>query len=461
MAFHTWPFFLFFTIVYIVYLSLKHTRLSLAWLLLASYVFYGWWNPYYLVLIFYATLFDYAAVYCMSQSRRKGFWLGCSIANNVLLLGFFKYYNFLTENLNWIFSEIQFPYQLPALDILLPIGISFYIFKSLSYVIDCYREEVERESSFIRHALYVSFFPQVAEGPIERAKNLLVQFRRTPAITKQDVGDGISLFVVGLFKKAALANYLALYVDRVYATPDQYQSPALILATLAFGWQLYFDFSGYTDMARGIARLMGFQVMLNFNHPYLAAGFTDFWARWHISLSNWLRDYIFTPLIAVGKTRNPRYLIYRNVLITFLVSGLWHGAAWTFIIWGILHAGGILLTMELDRRRWYKKQCPRWIKQLGTYILINFTWIFFRAESVGDAGVIVSRIVTPGFADPAFPWLAAALTLAALAYQCLYESRYRSVLESPWGKYALVCGMLLYLSLFPGTSDSSFVYFQF
>ncbi|UCE48199.1 MAG: MBOAT family protein, partial [Phycisphaerales bacterium] len=282
MYFHTWPFLIFFLVVYPAYLAAKNTKLRLPFLLAASYFFYGWLNPLYLVLIAYSTTIDYCVVRRMAKSAHRGPWLAISIANNLCLLGFFKYGTFVTDNVNFLLSSLNIPYMVPAPGMLLPAGLSFYIFQSLSYTIDYYRGNVEKEMSLIRYATFVALFPRLLAGPIERAKNLLPQLHKTPKVCAQDITDGLSLFIVGLFKKVALADYLALYVNKVYVAPDQFQSPALILATFLFAWQIYFDFSGYTDMARGVARIMGFRLMLNFNNPYLAAGLGEFWSRWHI-----------------------------------------------------------------------------------------------------------------------------------------------------------------------------------
>ncbi|MCX5670902.1 MAG: MBOAT family protein, partial [Planctomycetota bacterium] len=257
MLFHTWTFAVFFAIVYPVYRLAKGTRLELPWLLAASYVFYGWWNPLYLILIAYGTIMDYWIVVRMERSTHKKRWIALSVVSNLGLLGFFKYAGFVATNLNWLLAHLGVGYALPAPDILLPVGISFFTFQSMSYILDCYRGHVERERSFLRYAVYVSLFTQLVAGPIERASNLLRQLREEHRITREDIADGLSLFAAGLFKKVALADYLALYVDKVYGAPGTFQAPALALATFAFAWQIYFDFSGYTDMARGIARTMG------------------------------------------------------------------------------------------------------------------------------------------------------------------------------------------------------------
>ena len=457
MLFHTWSFLLFFTIVYAVYWGLRRTRFWLHWLLVASYVFYGWWNPLYLLLILYSTTVDYVAVNMMHRSGWRRLWLTVSVVNNLLLLGFFKYAGFITSTVNAVLALFQLGYALPEPDILLPVGISFFVFQSMSYTIDYYRGQVERECSFVRYATFVALFPQLVAGPIERANRLLPQLRRFPRIAMGDVTDGLSLFVVGLFKKVALADYLALYVDSVYAAPDAYAAPALLLATFAFAWQIYFDFSGYTDMARGVARMMGIRLMLNFYNPYLATGLGDFWARWHISLSTWFRDYVYIPL---GGNRVGKWAIYRNLFLTFVISGLWHGASWTFVIWGGLHALGAMATREAERSVRYQ-QLPKFFKQALVFAFVCFAWIFFRAESLGDAWLIVCRIFTAGWQEPAFPLLALTLVLVIWLYQLCFESPLRRWLELPAVKVALVVGMLVYLSLFADTADQPFIYFQF
>jgi D-alanyl-lipoteichoic acid acyltransferase DltB (MBOAT superfamily) len=394
----------------------------------------------------------------MSASKFRKLWLAVSIVNGLALLGIFKYGVFITDNLNALLSSLGVPYLVPAPGILLPVGLSFYIFQSMSYTIDCYRGSVEREKSFLRYAAFVAFFPRLLAGPIERAMNLLPQLRKTPAVSKQDIADGLSIFVVGLFKKIALADYLALYVNKVYAAPDQFQSPALILATFLFAWQIYFDFSGYTDMARGIARLMGLRLMLNFNNPYLASSLGDFWGRWHISLSSWFKDYVYIPL---GGNRKGAFNTYRNMFITMVLSGLWHGAAWTFVVWGAVHALGRFLTRELERTSFYKDRVPKLFKQLFVFAFVTFAWIFFRAETIADAWTIIGRIFTSGFANPDCPLLALGLIFAVWLYQFAYESRLRSILELRLVRLTMIILMILYLVLFAPSTGQAFIYMQF
>ncbi|MFH1883303.1 MAG: MBOAT family O-acyltransferase [Planctomycetota bacterium] len=458
MLFHTWPFALFFIIVYPAYLALKDTKLRVPWLLAVSYFFYACFNPLYLILIAYSTLLDYIVVMKMSKSARRKMWLSISIVNNLGLLGFFKYGGFVTDNLNLLLSSLGIPYGLPAPGILLPIGISFYIFHSMSYTIDYYRGNIERETSLIRYATFVSLFPRLVAGPIERAKNLLPQLHKTPRVSIQDIADGLSLFVVGFFKKVALADYMALYVDKVYDAPEQFQAPALVLATFLFSWQIYFDFSGYTDMARGVARMMGFRLMLNFNNPYLATGLGDFWSRWHISLSSWFKDYVYIPL---GGNRKGKFNTYINMFLTMVISGLWHGAAWTFVIWGALHGLGRFCTRELEKTSFYKERVPKVAKQLLVFVFVSFAWIFFRAATISDAWVIVTRIFSSGLANPYCPLLALALVFAVWLYQFTYESRLKWVLELKAVRVGIVLLLVFYLAVFAPASEKAFIYLQF
>ena len=458
MLFHTLPFVLFFLIVFPIYLVLKETRFRLLWLLTASYFFYACFNPLYLILIAYSTLLDYTVVVRMEKSSHRKLWLCISIINNLALLAFFKYGGFITDNLNVLLSSLGVPYAIAAPGILLPIGISFYTFQSMSYVIDYYRGNIEREKSLIRYATFVSLFPRLVAGPIERAKNLLAQLQNSPKFSTQDITDGLSLFIVGLFKKVALADYLAIYVDKVYTAPERFQSPALVLATFLFSWQIYFDFSGYTDMARGVARMMGFRLMLNFNNPYLATGLGDFWQRWHISLSSWFKDYVYIPL---GGNRKGMFRTYSNMFLAMVISGLWHGAAWTFVIWGAVHALGRFLTRELERTAFYKEKVPKLIKQLFVFVFVTFAWIFFRAESISDAWTIVARIFTSGLANPYCPLLALAFIFSVWLYQFVYESQAKWILQARPVRIGIVILMVLYLLIFAASSEQPFIYSQF
>jgi alginate O-acetyltransferase complex protein AlgI len=458
MLFQTWVFLLFFLVVYLVYLLLKRTRAGMLWLLVSSYFFYGWLNPLYVILILYATSFDFIISAQMEKSRRRKLWLTVSIANSLVLLSFFKYSDFIVNNLNNLLTNLHIPFKIMSPGIVLPIGLSFYLFQSMGYMIDCYRGNIEREKSFVRYAAFVAFFPRLLAGPIERAGNFLPQLHNLPTITSRDISDGLSLFVVGLFKKIAIADYLALYADKVYSHPDQFQAPALLLATFLFCWQIYFDFSGYTDMARGVARLLGFKLMLNFNNPYLATSLGDFWNRWHISLSSWFKDYLYIPL---GGNRHGKFNTYKNMFITMVISGLWHGAAWTFVIWGVVHAVGRFATRELERTDFYVNKVPKIFKQAFVFTFVGFAWIFFRASNISDAWLIVSRIFTSGFSNPYCPMLAILMILAVWLYQFMYESGFRKVFEFKGVYVTMVILMILYLSVFSPSRENYFIYLQF
>jgi alginate O-acetyltransferase complex protein AlgI len=482
MLFHTWIFFAFFLIVYPIYLVVRrNNQLMNIWLMIASYTFYGWWNPWYLLLLFGTSAIDYLMVLLMERGpRARTFWLVVSLVSNFGFLGYFKYSGFITENINTFLlrcglsamlpNPVSYPNALLSFagvpedwlfaKVILPIGISFHTFQSMSYTIDAYRGVIQTERSFVRFLTFVSFFPQLVAGPIERAHNLLPQLQRTPVITRQNLTDGLSLFLVGFFKKVALADYLAQYVDPVYGNPGLFHGLALVLATIAFAWQIYFDFSGYTDMARGIALLMGFRMMLNFNNPYAATGLGDFWNRWHISLSTWFKDYVYVPL---GGSRHGPARTYFNIVITMMISGIWHGAAWTFVVWGGLHALARCLTRELEQTEFYKQRIPRLVKQLAVFTFITFTWIFFRAQSLSDAGLIISRIFTTGWADPRFPLVMAGLVLSVWVYQLLYASRSsrRWWIEASPVRVGLAALMILYLAIVAQPSTKQFIYFQF
>jgi alginate O-acetyltransferase complex protein AlgI len=492
MLFHTWTFALFFAIVYPLYLLVKGTRYETWLLVVSSYIFYAGWNPLYLGLIIYVTVVDYFLVVGMDRSRTprgRKLWLAASLVSNLGMLAFFKYAGFIADNLNPILAAAGVPWQLPPASailpidtvahwinvylaqagvshshflpvtgVLLPMGISFFTFQSMSYVIDFYRGAVTREHSLVRYAAFISFFTQLVAGPIERASNLLQQLRHDRTIDRTDITDGLSLFVVGFFKKAALADYLAMYVDKVYANPGHFETPALLLATFMFAWQIYFDFAGYTDMARGLARMMGFRLMLNFNNPYLADGLGDFWTRWHISLSTWFKDYVYIPL---GGNRRGAVRTYVNMAATMLISGLWHGANWTFLTWGALHGAGRVATRGLENTALYRDRVPRAVKQAGVFLFVMLTWVFFRAKTMDQAWTILERIGSGVISDPAVPLLAMGFVLAVWAYQFFYESRIRWIVELSPLRVALVVGMVAYLATFVGSESKAFIYFQF
>lgn len=459
MLFHSWQFAAFGITVYLVYLLLCRTRFALHWLLAASLFFYGWVNPAFVLLLLYVVVVNFGAGLMIERSPRRKLWLAGAIVATLAPLGMYKYSAFATGSLNVVLARLGWRAAVKVPSLLLPAGLSFFTFGAVGYAIDCYRRTVKPERSIVRLATFIAFFPKLLAGPIERASHFLGQLSPRPKRpTGADLADGLSLFVVGLFKKVAIADYLSLYVDKVYSYPAGFDGLTLAAATFAFAWEIYFDFSGYTDMARGVARALGFDIALNFNNPYLATGLGDFWNRWHISLSSWFKDYFYIPL---GGNRKGKLNTYRNMLVTMVVSGLWHGAAWTFVIWGFLHAIGRFITREMERTRFYRDRVPTLAKQLWVFGFVTFAWIFFRASTFSDALLIVKRIFSAGVADPRLPIAMLGLCLIIWGYQFWYESRARRVLEWAPVKVGATAYMMVHLILFAGGASQPFVYLQF
>lgn len=403
MLFNSVQFLIFYPIVLIIYFILPSIKTRNILLLLSSYYFYSLYKFEYTLLIAFSTIVDYFAGLYMNRiedKKKRQILLITSLSVNLGTLFFFKYFNFFNDNLNVLFSHIGLSYATPNFDILLPVGISFYTFQTLSYTIDVYRGKLEAEKDFITFALYVTFFPQLVAGPIERATNLLGQFREYHKPSYQRVVSGIRLMMWGFFKKVVIADRVAVVVDSVYNSPDEFTGIYFIITTVLFAFQIFCDFSGYSDIAIGSARIMGYDLMKNFDRPYHSKSVTEFWRRWHISLSTWFLDYLYIPL---GGNRKGRLRTYINLFTIFLVSGLWHGASWTFVIWGILN--GVAVVIErlicIDKFWVYieseKKLLNIIVTPLGnilTFIYICITWIFFRANSVSDAvNIIIPKII--------------------------------------------------------------------
>jgi len=457
MLFHSWTFILFFIIAYAVFLGLKKDGLRVFWLLVCSYVFYGWWNPLYLLLITWVVVADYSAVALMEKTGRKKLFLVLSVVNSLGALAFFKYGDFVLSTVGGIAFRLGAESQTFELGILLPVGISFFVFQSMSYTIDFYRGRIERERSIIRYAAFVSFFPQLVAGPIERAGNLLPQMRVWKRFDRERAADGAYLFLCGMFKKVALADYFAMYSDRIFASPERFGAGDLLAASLAFCWQIYFDFSGYTDMARGVARILGVDLMQNFRSPYMAKGMRDFWHRWHISLSTWFRDYLYLPL---GGNRHGKGILYRNIIIVMLLSGLWHGPAWNFVIWGGLHALLYLGEMGVVRVG-IAGRTPDFVKKVVVSVLLVLTWIPFRAQSAGDIMVIFRGLGAGDFSLPGMPLFMLALIAGAYGYEWMKDSGRAGFVRSVYFKAASASFILLYLLLFASHNVREFIYFQF
>lgn len=386
--------FIFFPIITFGYFILPH-RWRWLWLLLASCFFYMFFIPKYILILALAIIIDYFSGLAMEKSgnkKRGKIFLIISIISNLSLLFFFKYFNFFTGNIDYLASILGWNYSLNALKIILPIGLSFHIFQSLSYVIEVYRGRYPAEHHFGIFALYVMFYPQLVAGPIERPQNLLPQFHSHLNFNYEKFVSGFQLVLWGLFKKVVIADRVSFFVNQIYNNVAGYQGSHFLLATFLFAIQIYCDFSGYSDIARGVARMMGFELMRNFKAPYFSHSISEFWQRWHISLSSWFRDYVYIPLGGnrVSKRRN-----YFNLFITFLLSGLWHGAGWTYIFWGSLN--GVYLMIEKFLQTKVKLRINRFGAIFLNFLLICLAWVFFRAASFEQAIYILKQIFANGY----------------------------------------------------------------
>lgn len=386
MLFDSFAFFVFFPIVTILYFILPH-RFRWVHLLIASCIFYMAFIPQYILILFLLIGVDYVAgiLIASSTGNRRKWYLGISLASNIGILAFFKYYNFFAGNLNGLFHDI------PLLKIALPIGLSFHTFQAMSYTIEVYRGNQKAERHLGIYALYVMFFPQLVAGPIERPQNVLHQYREKKVFDYESVKSGLVLMLWGLFKKAVIADRLAYLTDMVFNNPRGYGWSSLVLGVVFFSFQIYCDFSGYSDIALGSARILGVKLMRNFDAPYESRSISEFWKRWHISLSTWFRDYLYIPM-GGNRVAVPRW--YFNLFFVFVVSGFWHGANWTFLIWGALH--GFYLVFAIVTQKWRDRLAAllgvdriKWlyggIQALCTFGLVTFAWIFFRAGSLSDA----------------------------------------------------------------------------
>ncbi|MBK9249122.1 MAG: MBOAT family protein [Ignavibacteria bacterium] len=397
MLFNSLHFLLFFIVITAFYFSLEHSK---RWMLLlaCSCYFYMAFVPVYILILGFTVVVDYFAGILIenSEGRRRKMYLLSSIIANIGVLAVFKYYNFFNDNFSALMQGLGSSISLPYLSILLPIGLSFHTFQAMSYTIEVYRGHQKAERHFGIYSLYVMFYPQLVAGPIERPQNLLPQFRERHDFDYARVTSGLRLMAWGLFKKVVIADRLAIAVDTVYTNPERYNSLSLILATIFFTYQIYCDFSGYSDMAIGAARVMGFRLMTNFNNPYQSSSIGEFWKHWHISLSTWFKDYLF---ITLGGNRVPVPRWYCNLLFVFLVSGLWHGANWTFVVWGAIHGvyliGGIFTfgIRKNIKKYLYVDKIPL-LSVMTTFGLVAFAWIFFRANSVNDAIYIAKHSIT-------------------------------------------------------------------
>lgn len=429
-------------------------------IVLASYFFYGWWDWRFMSLLLLSSGVDYVAGLGMAgadEGKRRRM-LGLSLGINLGVLGFFKYFDFFVENMVGLLNGLGMTANVPMLNVILPVGISFYTFQSLSYTIDVYRGQVKPTKDIAAFLAYVSFFPQLVAGPIERASSLLPQFLSVRRIDGRHIEMGVWLILWGLFKKVVVADNLAPLVDMVYADAAM-EGPVIAFATLAFGFQIYCDFSGYSDIARGIASVLGFQLMLNFNLPYFARTPSEFWRGWHISLSSWFRDYVYIPLggnrCSAGRTRV-------NLFLTMLIAGLWHGAGWNFILWGAWH-GAILILFGSFRPQSRGGSVLSW---MVTMVLVFYGWMLFRAQSWEQ----IQGYTTHIWSTQTPAWMGSYVVCCLLycfpivamqAWQKWSDSLTPSLQLRPLGRM-LVHGVILYaIVLFWNTRGTPFIYFQF
>jgi D-alanyl-lipoteichoic acid acyltransferase DltB (MBOAT superfamily) len=447
-------------------------------LLVASYYFYMNWKPVYGCLILLITLVSWgAAIYAGNGSRRKAIFAGgLTVCFGVLLL--FKYAGFVSSSINEIFVTLRISMHIPVPDILLPVGISFYTFQAVGYLIDVYKGEIRPERSLIVYALFISFFPQLVAGPIERASRLLPQFRAHRTFRIADLTEGIRLMLWGYFMKVVVADRLAVYVDSVYNNAAYHNGTSLILATFFFSFQIYCDFGGYSAIAIGCAKAMGFELMNNFRRPYLATSVTDFWRRWHISLSTWFKDYLYIPL---GGNRCNTGRNYINLMATFIVSGIWHGANFTFMLWGALNGAfqiAAKITAGIRSRAAANlfgkpsalgKRVGRMASIGFTFILISFAWVFFRANSIAESIIILRKIIfQPGplFTNNIDSIIYGSLFVGILITSDILQERNYGrhvMLENrrAWLRYASYVAICLIIIAFGVFDGSQFIYFQF
>ena len=488
MLFNSLQFVVFFPIVIILYFIIPHNKRWIL-LLIASYYFYMCWKVDYIILIMISTLIDYVCSNKMSKinekpKRKK--WLLISIFSNLGILFGFKYFNFFSQNIQTLFDNYNIFFEMPFFNVLLPVGISFYTFQTLSYTIDVYNNKTTAQKHLGVFAVYVSFFPQLVAGPIERSNHLLPQFFKKHDFNYLRVKAGFQKILWGFFKKIVIADNLAILVDGVYNNVDNYSGLTLIVATIFFTFQIYCDFSGYSDIAIGTAKVMGFELRENFKRPYFSKSIREFWQRWHITLSTWFRDYVYIPL---GGNRTVKWKWYYNLIFTFLVSGLWHGANWTFVIWGALHGSFLIFAIIFAQP---KEKINQFIKNRNiflnkifdvsiTFILVAFAWIFFRSNNINDAIYVISNLnfnVTEllNLDELSMQFRGLGLfkediikCMFLILMLCLYSTYERS--EDVWKKlqkkprwirwsiyYILVYGILF---VAPHSNVNNFIYFQF
>lgn len=467
MLFNSQVFFVFFSCFFLLYwfINKKSIHLRNYLILFGSYVFYAWWDWRFLFLILGSSLVDFFVAKKINKSNKKINWLLVSCFSNLGILFVFKYFNFFIQSFIDLTNLFGLNISFNIINIILPVGISFYTFQTLSYSIDVYRNKINPTNNLISFLSFVSFFPQLVAGPIERASNLIPQIESKRSINIDQFKSGFFQILVGLFRKIVIADNLALYVDLIYGDPQIYNSSTLLLATFLYTFQIYFDFSGYSDIAIGSAKLLGFNFKQNFNLPYFSNSLTEFWRKWHISLSSWLKDYLY---ISLGGNRNGKWLTYRNLILTMLLGGLWHGSSWNFIIWGLIH--GFVLAIEKLIFSKKEKSFGNSIGFLYTFPVVMISWVFFRSQTLDHSFFILSSIYYFDFTLPIISNISVIVTsffvlFIGLAFDINLKIR-KNHLES-FGKHLsdkiyIICScfIILLLVLFYSSSET-FIYFQF
>ncbi len=471
MLFNSYTFWLFFALVAILYRFLPHRGQNYL-LLAASYVFYGFWDWRFLFLLLFSTTFDFTAGLLIARSTgyKRKLILVSSMATSLTLLGFFKYFGFFARELTALLQHLGLNIPAPALHIILPVGISFYTFQTMSYAIDVYRGDTQPVRNFFNFALYVSFFPQLVAGPIERSSHLVPQIVQPRRHRAEDFREGLYHVLIGLFKKIVVADNMAFFAAATFQTPLNQMAPLdCLVGIYAFAFQIYGDFSGYSSIAQGVAKWLGFDLMFNFRHPYFATSPSDFWKRWHISLSSWLRDYLYIPL---GGSRQGRWKTYRNLLLTMLLGGIWHGANWTFVAWGLLH-GILLCAHRLTLRENTMTPLPQpnrlvhLAKMLVMFHCVCLGWLFFRAESVHQAAQMLATFGTRWHVTEFSQFTLGSMAfyiLPLLAFEWWVEKKGDLLVltKCHWPvRAAVYIYMALMLFFFPSPVQNEFIYFQF
>ncbi len=468
MLFNSFEFLIFLPVVYGLFRQLRDQRHRLVLFFLASCFFYSFLIPAYLLILFLLIAVDFWAGIRIEDSAdagRKKLYLGVSVLANLGILGFFKYTNFLIENLQTLAAFLHWNLPVRVLEIALPIGLSFHTFQSLSYVFEVHAGRFKAERSLLHYAVYVLYFPQLVAGPIERPQNILPQLHQKTGFDPEGMKSGLKLILQGLFKKAVVGDTLALLANRVFDRPGDYGFFGTAAGILAFTFQIYGDFSGYSDIARGVSRLFGIELMVNFNKPYFADSVSDFWRRWHISLSTWFRDYLYIPL---GGNRKGKVRTQANLMSVFLLSGLWHGANWTFMVWGALH-GGYLLIENLVLARVGYSRWPRGIRRLLVFGLAAIAWVFFRAPTVGAATDTLQGLFRSPFLGlsslPSFEIGESALAILSLLVLEHFDERkaiWVRLRDLPMPVRRLVyAAMILIFLMTAQFGGAQFIYFQF